>query len=290
MLRLRYNLYSGGRDSARKAQTAHLLNESREVRNQTYRQVVESLRLSWAAYQATKSQLSVLRDYVKATTATRAAYGKQFNIGKRTLVDLLNIENELYNARRQVVNAHYDNLLAQYRILAGMGRLLGYLGLEPPRGPGRGDGEKTEFGQYAAYDLKTPEFQTRVVGSEPVASEPVSEAVSDEGAEVVNRVRDWAAAWASGDVDDYLTYYSDDFKPRKGHSRARWVKDRRRIIGRARDIEVDVDRIRVTVNGDTAEARFRQRYRAHNYRDTTNKVLRFRREGGIWMIVSESNR
>jgi adhesin transport system outer membrane protein len=158
MLRLRYNLYSGGRDRARKSQTAHLLNESKAVRNQTYRQVVESLRLSWAAYQATRSQLAVLQDYVDATVETRDAYGKQFNIGKRTLVDLLNVENELYEARRQLAGTRYDNILAQYRILAGMGRLLAALDVEPPKGPGRGDREKALFGDYSAEDLVPSEF------------------------------------------------------------------------------------------------------------------------------------
>jgi adhesin transport system outer membrane protein len=167
MLRLRYNLYSGGRDSARKSQTAHLLNESRAVRNQTYRQVVESLRLSWAAYQATHSQLGVLQDYVDATVDTRDAYGKQFNIGKRTLVDLLNVENELYQARRQLVGARYDNMLAQYRILAGMGRLLAALGVEPPKGPGRGDEAKSPFSGYATRDLVPSDFAPIPVQTPP---------------------------------------------------------------------------------------------------------------------------
>lgn len=158
LVRLRYSLYSGGRDSARKSQTAHLLNEAKEVRNQTYRQVVESLRLSWAAYQATRSQLGSLQDYVRATAATRKAYGKQFNIGKRTLVDLLNVENELFEAKRSLVNARYDNLYAQFRILAGMGRLLQQLKIPTPQGPGRGDLELEAFGQYADHDLETPEF------------------------------------------------------------------------------------------------------------------------------------
>ncbi len=161
MLRMRYNLYSGGRDSARKSQTAHLVNESRAVRNQTFRQVVESLRLSWSAYQATRSQLDVLNDYVDATVATRKAYGKQFNIGKRTLVDLLNVENELFDARRQLVDARYDNLLAQYRILAGMGRLLQTLQLAPPKGPGPAQEQKTALGRHAADDIEAGEFAAR---------------------------------------------------------------------------------------------------------------------------------
>ncbi|BAN69690.1 TolC family outer membrane protein [endosymbiont of unidentified scaly snail isolate Monju] len=291
LIRLRYNLYSGGRDRARKAQTAHLLNEAKEVRNQTYREVVESLRLAWSAYQATRSQLGSLIDYVRATTATRKAYEKQFNIGKRTLVDLLNIENELFEAKRSLVETRYDNLYAQYRILAGMGRLLGVLGAEMPQGPGRGDEELKSFGQYAAYDLKVEDFGPAIPRQQVTESAAPTTVKADitPGGEVVNRIQDWAAAWASGNVDNYFSFYSSAFKPAKG-SRSAWRTARRRVIGRAHNIQVDIDDIEVSVQGDNATARFRQRYRAHNYRDVSNKVLRLRRENGRWMIVSESNR
>ncbi len=123
-LRLRYNLYSGGADSARRKQTAYLLEEAKEVRNNTHRQVVEGLRLSWSALHAVSEQMKYLEAHVKAATDTREAYRKQFNIGRRTLLDLLNTENEVFDSNRSLVNAKYDKLFAQYRILNSMGRLV----------------------------------------------------------------------------------------------------------------------------------------------------------------------
>jgi len=172
MIMMRYNLYSGGRDSSRKEQTAYLLSESKEVRNQTFRQVVESLRLSWAAYHATRSQLGSLQDYVRATTETRKAYGKQFRIGKRTLVDLLNVEAELFEAKRSLVEANYDNLFAQYRILSGMGRLFEQLKMTAPRGEGRGDKELETYGQLAAEDLKVKAFEPAFPPKNGSSTEP----------------------------------------------------------------------------------------------------------------------
>ncbi|TQV85271.1 TolC family outer membrane protein [Exilibacterium tricleocarpae] len=127
-LRLRYNLYNGGGDSARRRQTAHLREEAREIRNNTRRQVVESARLSWSAYQAVTEQMKYLELHVKAALDTKSAYTKQFNIGKRTLLDLLNTENELVEAKRALVEAGYDKLFAQYRIYNAMGELLDNIG------------------------------------------------------------------------------------------------------------------------------------------------------------------
>jgi adhesin transport system outer membrane protein len=129
MLRLRYNLYRGGSDAARKRATAININEAMDVRDRSVRQLEESVRLAWAAMNATSAQLPLLRRQVDAAIATRDAYAKQFNIGQRTLLDLLNAENEVSQARQSVVNAEADLLLAQYRLLEAQGQLVDYLDL-----------------------------------------------------------------------------------------------------------------------------------------------------------------
>ena len=73
---------------------------------------------------------------------TRAAYRDQFNIGQRTLLDLLNTQNEYFDARRAQVNADVDLSLAHLRSYAGMGQLLEVLGLkrlDADDAPERGD-------------------------------------------------------------------------------------------------------------------------------------------------------
>ena len=129
-LRLRYRLYNGGADSARKDQTAALLEEAKEIRNSTKRQVEEALRLSWHAYEITSKQLDYLSTYVKSVEATREAYRKQFNIGKRSLLDLLNTENELLDAKSNYLNAAYDQLVASHRIVHAEGNLTDKLGIK----------------------------------------------------------------------------------------------------------------------------------------------------------------
>ena len=132
MLRMRYLLFTSGREQARRGQTADLVNEAKEVRNNTRRQVIESIRLSWNQYEAQSRQVQYLQQYVDWTRRTLEAYHKQFNIGKRSLLDLLDSENELFDASRSYVNTRYDSLFARYRIQVGMGRLLESLDVTPP--------------------------------------------------------------------------------------------------------------------------------------------------------------
>ena len=122
-LRMRYNLYRGGADSARKMQTALLMNEAMEIRNDKQRKITEELRYSWDAIQAIQRQIPYLEQHVTASTATREAYYKQFNIGRRTLLDLLNTENELVDAKRALIRAKYDRLVSEMSLLAGIGNL-----------------------------------------------------------------------------------------------------------------------------------------------------------------------
>ncbi len=133
LVRLRYNLFRGFRDQARRAETTHLVSEAREIRNNTQRQVEESMRLSWMAYQAVQDRINYLEQRVAATTETADAYTKQFNLGKRTLLDVLDTEAEVIDAKRALVEARYDGLYAQYRILNSMGLLVKSFDLQWPK-------------------------------------------------------------------------------------------------------------------------------------------------------------
>ncbi len=128
-LRLRYQLFNGGADRARRKQTAQLIEQSKDIRNNARRQVVESMSLSWNAFEALNAQMTFLNSHVKAAQSTKAAYAKQFNIGRRTLLDLLNTETEVVEARRALINAQYDELYARYRILNASGEMLSALSI-----------------------------------------------------------------------------------------------------------------------------------------------------------------
>jgi len=131
MVRARYN-FTGGKDIARRQETVYQLDQAKEIRARTHRQVVESMQLSWHAYETAKSQLEYFKTHVDASKQALLAYRKQFNIGKRTLIDLLDQENEVFQANINYVNGQYTLALSTYRILAGTGKLLWALGVKLP--------------------------------------------------------------------------------------------------------------------------------------------------------------
>lgn len=131
MLRMRYNLFKGGSDNARVNETAHLTNEAREVMRRTQRQLEQSTRLSWNALVSAEERLPSLKQHADASMSTREAYGKQFSIGQRTLLDLLDSENEYYTAASNYVSGQYVEIFARYRVLADLGQLTSVLGVAP---------------------------------------------------------------------------------------------------------------------------------------------------------------
>jgi adhesin transport system outer membrane protein len=132
MFRLRYNLLNGGRDKARRQETGYLINQASETRSNTYREVEQSVRLSWNALKVVTNQMSFFQLHVDASENSRDAYQQQFSLGQRTLLDLLDSQNEVFGSRQALVNAQYDELFAMYRVLNSMGVLVRSLNVALP--------------------------------------------------------------------------------------------------------------------------------------------------------------
>jgi len=131
-LRLRYNLFRGGADSARirqaEARVDRALADVAGLRNDLEREV----RVAWEALQADREQLTYLQIHAEKSADVVDAYRSQFKLGQRTLLDVLNAENELFNARSALVNGVYAVAADSYRLFAGTGRLLEVLGVALP--------------------------------------------------------------------------------------------------------------------------------------------------------------
>lgn len=127
---LSYNLFNGGADMARQRIYAERKNLALDLREKSCRDLRQTLSIAYNDVVRLKAQLSNLDLQVSSIEKTRDAYKAQFNIGQRSLLDLLDTENELLNARRTAVNADMDLALAYLRTQAGIGRLLEFLGLK----------------------------------------------------------------------------------------------------------------------------------------------------------------
>ena len=130
ILNLSYNLYRGGADRATESKKISAVHQNKEFSRKVQRQVINTLRLAWAADQSLTQQMGFLDAHIEKSRETVESYGEEFFIGQRDLIDLLNAENELNSAQNQHANAYYDALSARYRILEGVGILFPALSLD----------------------------------------------------------------------------------------------------------------------------------------------------------------
>lgn len=117
---------------------------------------------------------------------------------------------------------------------------------------------------------------------------PPAASMAAQSAAVEKAVRNWAAAWAGQDMKAYLGAYASGFEVPAGSSRAAWEEDRRqRIVGKS-SIDVQIQQLQVTVDGDKAVARFLQFYKADALNVRSRKTLHLQQQGDVWRITREA--
>jgi len=127
-----YNLYNGLADQARVRRGEAVQKQAQDARETALRRVAEEVRLAWNALNSAERRLTTLERQVQSSQGARDAYRQQFNLGQRTLLDVLDSENEQFEARRELARARADYNSAIYGVLAGMGRLVSELQQQLP--------------------------------------------------------------------------------------------------------------------------------------------------------------
>ncbi len=124
-----WNLFNGGSDRARVRQYAEQINVARDLRDKTCRDLRQTLSIAFNDTRKLTEQLIYLDQHQLSIEKARDAYRMQFDIGQRSLLDVLDTENELFQAKRAYVNSELDLSVAYARTNAGMGTLFSSLGL-----------------------------------------------------------------------------------------------------------------------------------------------------------------
>jgi len=128
-LALTYNLYAGGANRASVRRSLEQVNRAKDLRDKACIDLRQTTQIAYNDAHRIKEQLTSLDQHRRASDKVRTAYTEQFNIGQRTLLDLLDAENEYFEASRSYTKAQADLEIAQARSLAAMGSLLPTLGV-----------------------------------------------------------------------------------------------------------------------------------------------------------------
>lgn len=131
---MNWNLYRGGADTARVREGVYRQAQAKETRAAAAREVEEDVRQTWAQMVAANERTREFMAMADANDKVVSAYFDQFNLDRRTLLDVLDAQNELFVARSNTINSQYIELFAVYRLLALKGQLLPILGVAYPSG------------------------------------------------------------------------------------------------------------------------------------------------------------
>jgi adhesin transport system outer membrane protein len=121
---LSMNLFRGFADQSRIGQFVEETNEARDEREIVCRNVRQEVTIAFNDVGVLDERLVYLDRHQLSSDRVRTAYQQQFNIGQRSLLDLLDAENEFFVARRAYVDAQFDREVSLARTFAGLGRLL----------------------------------------------------------------------------------------------------------------------------------------------------------------------
>jgi len=127
-----WNIYRGGIDTALRREHIYRHAQAKESRTEASRNLENDVRQTWAAMVSAGERSNEFAAQAVANEKVVVAYKDQFELDRRTLLDVLDSQNELFVSRSNAVNAEYLEMLAVYRLLALKGKLLPTIGVSVP--------------------------------------------------------------------------------------------------------------------------------------------------------------
>lgn len=124
MLKLNYTFYDGG---ARKAEISKMRQYMLKEYQKSYierRNVNESIRLAWNILAAEDHKRTYLNDHVKLSLKTLSEFTEEYHLGRRTLLEILDMEKEHYAATSSYIQSKYAFLIAYYQASQSIGAIL----------------------------------------------------------------------------------------------------------------------------------------------------------------------
>lgn len=131
MLTLTYQLSDGGLTASKK-EAASARETAAEMKLIGDREDLEgNLRQLYLQLTSNKAKISGLNEGVSANAKARELYREQFAGGKRSLLELLEVQSSYYAAKHNEIANRYDLRVAAYGILKNLGRLTATLAKAP---------------------------------------------------------------------------------------------------------------------------------------------------------------
>jgi adhesin transport system outer membrane protein len=151
---LRWNIWDGGINRAKLQEMIRRASESRYRLHDVQRQAEEDVRTAWSTMQSQGNVVEALNRQSQVGDDLLLSYRSQFNVGRRSLLDVLDAQNTRYNTQVRLEAARFSQLFAQYQALAASNDLLAALNIAPGAGAGASERERFGYGPPVAAELQ----------------------------------------------------------------------------------------------------------------------------------------
>ncbi|WP_207462248.1 TolC family outer membrane protein [Azospirillum sp. SYSU D00513] len=120
---VRIPLYQAGLPEATVREAKHTANQARLQIEDTRRQATEAGISAWQTLQTARASIQSYQSQIKAAEIALDGVRQEAQVGSRTVLDVLNQEQELLNARVNLVRAQREEMVAAFTVLGAIGQL-----------------------------------------------------------------------------------------------------------------------------------------------------------------------
>ncbi|MGV3480875.1 MAG: TolC family protein [Sphingobium sp.] len=121
---LRWNLFDGGINRAKKQEMVRRASEARFRMHQLSREAEEDVRRAWNRWTSQEQLFADLQQQSRVADDLLLSYREQFNVGRRSLLDVLDSQNTRYNVQVRAETARFSQMFGLYQVLAATNQLL----------------------------------------------------------------------------------------------------------------------------------------------------------------------
>ena len=170
---LRWTIFNGGIKEANVREQNARADEVHGRVFQRTRSAEEDTRSAWSRLQNQTALVGELETQGRISDDLLLSYREQFNIGRRSLLDVLDAQNTRYNVQAQAETARMSKLYAQYRVLAAGNQLAQCMGVQKPAAAIGNERAKFQVNPIPPIDLQENSMPMPAMAP-PVAVAPVA--------------------------------------------------------------------------------------------------------------------
>ncbi|MCJ7420932.1 TolC family protein [Sphingomicrobium astaxanthinifaciens] len=167
---VRWDVFTGGTNAYNVREQQSRADEVHARLFEKQRDAEELARAAWSRLANQGRLAEELAEQSRITDELLLSYREQFNVGRRSLLDVLDAQNTRYNVQAQLETAQLAQLYAQYRVLAAVNRLVEAMGVDMARPAYQADRDLYWTNTVPASDRAEDSLRYPVMGP-PVAEE-----------------------------------------------------------------------------------------------------------------------